>query len=231
MTFRSLLISAAIGAALLHPALTKNASAGTNVQASSSEKIMINSLSGVNKGNPVIGKAAPGFSMLDTNGNRVNSNELQGKIVVLEWKNHQCPFVRKHYGTGNMQALQQYATENDIVWISVISSAEGKQGYVSAEEANDIAALEESYASHILLDSEGTLGRNYNAKVTPHMFIINKDGTLAYMGGIDDTPTADPEDVQTATNYVKDALYALLSEGDVAPTTSKPYGCSVKYDY
>jgi Redoxin len=178
-----------------------------------------------------IGDIAPAFSYVDTNGKTVDSAELKGKIVVLEWKNHQCPFVRKHYSTGNMQALQHYAAEQDIVWISVISSAEGKQGYVSADEANTIAVGEKSHPAHIILDAEGTFGNSYGAKVTPHLFIINKDGRLAYKGAVDNTPTADPEDIETADNYVKSALTALLAGGDVDPAESKPYGCAVKYDY
>ncbi len=238
MIFRSLLMSAAISAAMLHPVFAEDATqAGADVTVTqevtidSASTLISNSFPDMNGGNPTIGEAAPGFSVTDTDGNQVNSNSLKGKIVVLEWKNHQCPFVRKHYGTGNMQALQQYAAENDIVWISIISSAEGKQGFVSAEEANDIAKEENSHAAHIVLDADGAFGQTYGAKVTPHMFVIDKDGTLAYMGGIDDTPTADPEDIETANNYVKNAMYALLAGGDVSPTTSKPYGCSVKYDY
>ena len=226
MMNRSLVLSAIITTALTQPVMAQDITTiGTPLLSGNA----VSSLSYNTK--PVIGQPAPSFSVTDTHGNVISNESLKGKIVVLEWKNHQCPFVRQHYGTGNMQALQQYASENDIIWVSVISSAEGKQGFVSAEEANDIAALEESNAAHIVIDSQGTFGRQYGAKVTPHMFVIEKDGTLAYMGGIDDTPTADPEDVETANNYVKNAMYTLLAGGDVSPTTSKPYGCSVKYDY
>ncbi len=178
-----------------------------------------------------VGSPAPLFSAQDTHGNDVTLESLKGKHVVLEWKNHQCPFVRKHYSTDNMQSLQQYAKDNDIIWISIISSAKGKQGHVSAEEANKIAEEETSHAAHIILDAEGTIGRLYNAKTTPHMYIINKDGDLAYMGAIDDISTADPDDVEKANNYVKAAMEALVEGKTPEIATTSAYGCSVKYDY
>ena len=178
---------------------------------------------------PEAGQPAPDFEVVDTNGDTVSLSELKGKTVVLEWTNHQCPFVVKHYGSGNMQTLQKEAVSDDVVWVSVISSGEGKQGYVDAEKANQLSAERDASPSHILLDPTGELGHLYAAKTTPHMFVINAEGNVAYMGGIDSIPTADSADIPNATNYVRTALGEIKDGKPVSTSASRPYGCSVKY--
>ena len=176
-----------------------------------------------------IGDVAPAVSAEDTHGKAVNLAEMKGKIVVLEWTNHACPFVRKHYDSKNIQTLQSYSKEKDVVWISVISSAQGKQGFVTAEEANKIVAAEESHAAHIVLDPSGAIGKAYDAKTTPHMFVIDKQGKLAYMGAIDDVSSADVKDVARATNYVRAAMDDLMAGKTPKVEASSPYGCGIKY--
>ena len=178
---------------------------------------------------PEIGKAAPDFTLPDSFGKNHSLTDYAGKIVVLEWLNHGCPFVKKHYDSGNMQKLQKMAKENGVVWFSVISSAPGKQGYSTPEQANETAKDKNALPSAILLDPEGTVGKQYGAKTTPHLYIINRGGLLAYKGGIDDIRSTDVNDIAKAKNYVLFALEELLSGKDVSVKTSQPYGCSVKY--
>ena len=178
---------------------------------------------------PTVGQAAPDFEVLDTQGNSVSLSSLSGKTVVMEWTNHDCPYVRKHYESGNMQALQKSATSDEVVWVSVVSSGEGKQGYVNAEQANELTDQRGAAPTHVVLDPSGELGRTYAAKTTPHMFVINPVGELVYMGGIDSIPSADKADIDGATNYVSAALSDLKSNQAVSTPTSRPYGCSVKY--
>ncbi|HYD98476.1 MAG TPA: thioredoxin family protein [Alphaproteobacteria bacterium] len=178
---------------------------------------------------PAVGKPAPAFSATDIAGKPVSLEALKGKVVVLEWTNHQCPFVVKHYGSGNMQSLQKDYTAKGVVWLTLISNAPGQQGHVSPDEAAAIA--KEVGASHTakILDPEGTIGRAYDAKTTPHMYVIGTDGTLLYNGGIDDKPTKDPADIATATPLFRQALDAVLAGKPVPVAVTKPYGCSVKY--
>jgi peroxiredoxin len=176
-----------------------------------------------------IGEPAPAFSVKTTDGASVSLAEYAGKVVVLEWTNHDCPYVGKHYGSGNMQALQKQATADGVVWLTVISSAPGEQGYVDGTEAERIARAAGAAPSRILLDPDGVMGRAYGAKTTPHMYVIDQDGGLAYMGAIDDRPTANPDDIKGARNYVAAALADLASGRPVAAASSRPYGCSVKY--
>lgn len=171
---------------------------------------------------------APDFSAVDSDGKTHTLKDFANEIVVLEWKNHECPFVKKHYGSGNMQALQEKYTQKGVKWLSVISSAEGKQGYVTGEEANAIAAKEGSHATAILLDADGAVGKAYGAKTTPHIFIIKK-GELVYQGAIDDKPSTKPEDVKDARNYVAETLDALLTGKAVPVAVTESYGCGVKY--
>lgn len=178
---------------------------------------------------PEIGKAAPDFTLPDSFGKNHSLSDYAGKIVVLEWLNHGCPFVKKHYSSGNMQKLQKMAKENGVVWFSVISSAPGKQGYSTPEQANETAKDKNAVPFAILLDPEGTVGKLYGAKTTPHMYIINKDGLLVYNGGIDDIRSTNVADIAKAKNYVLLALEELLTGKDVSVKTSQPYGCSVKY--
>jgi hypothetical protein len=178
---------------------------------------------------PQPGKPAPDFTAIDSNGRSHNLADYRGKTVVLEWTNHLCPYTVKHYRSGNIQALQRRAAADGVIWLSVISSAPGKQGHVSAEEANSLTDERKAAPAAVLLDPKGTLGRLFDARTTPHMFIVDKDGTLAYMGAIDDRPSADTADIQGATNYVSEALAALAAGRKVASSSTLPYGCSVKY--
>jgi peroxiredoxin len=176
-----------------------------------------------------IGAPAPAFALSDSNGKNVSLADFKGKTVVLEWTNHDCPYVRKHYGGNAMQALQKKWTAQGVVWLTLISSAPGTQGYVSAEEANELTAERGAAPSDVLFDPQGDVGRAYGAQTTPHMYIIKGDGSLAYMGGIDDKPSTRLEDLKTAKNFVDAALSELAQGKPVSVTTSRPYGCSVKY--
>ena len=178
---------------------------------------------------PHVGSAAPDFSASDSNGKKVSMADFKGKTVVLEWTNDECPFVRKHYGSRAMQDLQAKWTAKGVVWLSVISSAPGEQGYVSGEKANQLTAERGAKPSAVLLDPKGDLGRLYEAKTTPHMFVVKPDGTLAFMGGIDDKPSTKVEDLKTSHNFVDAALTELADGKSVSVATAKPYGCSVKY--
>lgn len=178
---------------------------------------------------PVIGQPAPEFKTTDTQGKPFSLKDMNGKTVVLEWTNHECPYVRKHYDSGNMQSLQKMATGNGVEWISIISSAPGKEGHVTATQANEIAAKENAVPSRIILDEKGAIGHKYGAKTTPHMFIIDKAGLLVYAGAIDDKPNTDKNDIPGAKNYVRDALTSLHEGKPVADSQTNPYGCSVKY--
>jgi peroxiredoxin len=176
-----------------------------------------------------VGSAAPVFSTSDTRGADRSLADFAGKYVVLEWINHGCPFVRKHYSSGNMQALQQKYTEKGVVWLSIASSAPGKQGHFTAEEWNTIIEEKKSSATAVLLDADGTIGRAYGARTTPQMVIIDPKGTIIYAGAIDDKPSADVDDIATARNHVAAALDEALAGKPVSVATSQPYGCSVKY--
>ncbi|WP_462330440.1 thioredoxin family protein [Thiohalocapsa halophila] len=178
---------------------------------------------------PEVGKAAPAFTGTDTSGETWALADLRGTPVILEWTNHDCPYVVKHYESGNMQALQKEATEAGYTWLSVISSAPGKQGHVSAEQADDLTASRNAAPTAVLLDPKGDIGKAYGARTTPHMFIIDAQGTLVYMGGIDDKPTTDLADVEGAENYVRLAMADLAAGESVDKAVTRPYGCSVKY--
>ncbi len=178
---------------------------------------------------PDIGKAAPEFSGIDSSGKIQALSQYRGKYVVLEWTNNDCPFVRKHYGSGNMQSLQKEETGKGVVWLSVISSAPGLQGYVDAAGANALTRERNAAPSAVLLDPKGTVGKLYEAKTTPHMFIIDPKGTLIYKGGIDDKPSTNPQDIAGATNYVRVALNEATAGKAVSNPITRPYGCSVKY--
>lgn len=176
-----------------------------------------------------IGEVAPDFSAKDTNDKQVKLKDLKGKFVVLEWTNYDCPFVKKHYDSKNMQDLQKKYTDKGVVWISVISSAPGQQGYMTADEANKAMKEKGAVPTHMLLDQDGSMGRAYGAKTTPHMFVIDKDGKLAYMGAIDDKPTTLPDSLKGARNLVSLALDELMDSKKVTEPVTTSYGCSVKY--
>ena len=176
-----------------------------------------------------VGSAAPGFSLPGTNGKSYNLSEFRGKYVVLEWYNPDCPFVRKHYHSGNMQNLQKEFTEKGVVWLSIDSSAPGKEGNYPAAKLNEIASTDGAARTALLLDPEGKVGRLYGATATPDMVIIDPQGKIRYKGAIDNKPSTDVADIKTATNYVQSNLENLMAGKDVSPATTRPYGCSVKY--
>jgi len=172
---------------------------------------------------------APLFTLRDATGATQSLDKFKGKFVVLEWVNFDCPFVGKHYGSGAMQELQRTMTARGIVWLSICSSAPGKQGYFEGDELKERIAAEHASPTAYLLDPEGSVGKMYNAKTTPHMYIIDPKGTLIYAGGIDNLATTDKSDIAKATNYVKVALQEALDGKPVAVKNTRSYGCSVKY--
>lgn len=176
-----------------------------------------------------IGKPAPAFSAPDSKGGTQELANYLGKTVVLEWTNHECPYVKKHYNSGNMQTLQTNAVNDGVVWLRVISSAPGAQGHLSAQEIESLAATQGVTATATIIDETGVIGQSYGAKTTPHMYIIDDEGVLVYAGGIDDNPSSDIETVKTAKNYVAAALDDIKSDREIAVNQSRPYGCSVKY--
>lgn len=176
-----------------------------------------------------IGDPAPNFTATDTNGQTHKLSDYAGKFVVLEWHNRGCPYTQKHYNSGNMENLQREWTGRGVIWLTVISSAPGKQGFVTASDENAYVKQVNAAPTAVLLDPTGTLGHLYEAKTTPHMFIINPQGTLIYNGAIDDRPTADRSDINGAKNYVSAALEQALAGKPVTTPTTRPYGCSVKY--
>lgn len=176
-----------------------------------------------------IGKPAPAFTAVDADGKQRSLAEFAGKLVVLEWTNKDCPFVKKHYNSGNMQALQKDITGKGGVWLTVLSSAPGKQGHLEGPEAKAQMAGIGGAQTAYLLDPSGTIGKAYGAKTTPHMYVIDAKGTLVYAGAIDDNPSANPEDVKTAKNHVRAAVDELFAGKGVTLASSQPYGCSVKY--
>jgi hypothetical protein len=178
---------------------------------------------------PSVGAPAPDFSLPDQDGAMHRLADYRGKIVVLEWTNHECPYVRKHYGSGNMQALQAEATERGIVWLSMASSPEGMQGYVTGREAKELTNSRNAKPTAVLLDPQSQASRAYRATTTPEMFIIGPDGTLLYMGGIDSIRSTRQADVAKAEPYFKNAMLDVLAGRPVAQAVTQPYGCAVKY--
>ncbi|HEV7490747.1 MAG TPA: redoxin domain-containing protein [Rhodanobacteraceae bacterium] len=178
---------------------------------------------------PVIGQPAPDFSVTDASGKTESLSAYKGKTVVLEWNNPECPFVGKHYGAQNMQTQQAEAAAQGVVWLTVNSGFDGKQGHLDAADANAYVAKVGGKEAAYLLDANGKVGHAYDAKTTPHMFVIDKDGVLRYMGGIDSIASTDKDDIPNATQYVRQALAELAAGKAVSVPTSEPYGCSVKY--
>jgi peroxiredoxin len=176
-----------------------------------------------------VGKEAPDFVLTDTNGKTHHLSDYKGKYVVLEWYQPDCPFVRKHYNSGNMQALQKEYVSKGVVWLSIDSSAAGQEGNYPPDRLNQIATKTGSIRTALLLDADGKVGHLYGAKTTPDMYIINPQGILVYQGAIDDKPSTELGDVRTAKNYVKTALNAVMAGQSVATASTRPYGCSVKY--
>jgi peroxiredoxin len=177
----------------------------------------------------VVGAPAPEFSIKDAQGNEHSLSQYKGKNIVLEWFNPECPFVNKFYKKGDMAALQKKVIDAGDVWLTINSSAEGRQGHISAAEAAQAQANLGLASTALLLDPEGTVGRAYGARTTPHLFVVDANGTLAYAGAIDSIPSTSSDDVARATNYVTEALTALKSGKKIENPATEPYGCSVKY--
>jgi peroxiredoxin len=176
-----------------------------------------------------VGNAAPDFTGTDSNGKTQKLSEYHGKYVVLEWTNNGCPYTQKHYESGNMQALQKEWTAKGVVWLTVLSSATGEQGYMTASQENAYVSKEHAAPTAVILDPTGVIGHAYEAKTTPHMFVIDPSGKLIYAGAIDDHPTTDPADIKSSKNYVSGALSESMAGRPVATSYTRPYGCSVKY--
>ena len=178
---------------------------------------------------PPVGSGAPDFSLTDAKGKTHSLSEYKGKYVVLEWFNPECPFVKKHYGSDNMQKLQEQYTSKGVVWLTIDSNAPGTEGSITPEQAQKITASWKTHQTALLLDPDGKAGRAYGAKNTPNMVIINPEGKIIYRGAIDSKATPNPSDIPSSTNYVKAALDQSLSGKSVSTPETKPYGCSVKY--
>ena len=176
-----------------------------------------------------IGDPAPDFRAVDSNGKHQHLADYKGKYVVLEWHNQGCPYTKKHYESGNMQRLQKEWTDRGVIWLTVVSSAPGKQGYVTASEENTYLQQVKAAPTAVLMDPTGAIGHMYDAKTTPHMFLVSPQGTLIYNGAIDDRPTTDLNDVNAAKNFISAALNEATTGKPVRVPTSRPYGCSVKY--
>lgn len=176
-----------------------------------------------------IGDPAPDFTLKSAAGKTVSLSDYKGRVVVLEWTNSGCPFVKKHYGSGNMQQLQKDAAGKGVVWLSICSSAPGKQGNLSADDAAKLCASNGSAAAAYLIDEDGKVGRAYGAKRTPEIYVINKDGALVYHGAIDDKKSPDPADIPGAKNFVAAALGEVLAGKPVGTPATEAYGCSIKY--
>jgi len=176
-----------------------------------------------------IGKAAPDFALTDINGKDYKLSDYRGKYVVLEWTNPDCPFVRKHYDSGNMQSLQSEWSGKEVVWLTICSSAVGKQGYYEPEQLQKSLTQKKFSATAYLLDPSGDVGHLYDARTTPHMYVIDPSGMLLYAGAIDDKPSTNKADVDGATNYVQACLTAAMNGKEVATSATTPYGCSIKY--
>jgi len=178
---------------------------------------------------PPVGSAAPDFSLTDAKGKTHSLSQYKGKYVVLEWFNPECPFVKKHYGSGNMQKLQEEYTGKGITWLTIDSNAPGSEGNLTADAASKVMTGWKTHQTALLLDPEGKAGRAYGAKNTPNMVVINPEGKIVYEGAIDSKATPNPADISSSTNYVKVALDESLAGKPITTSTTKPYGCSVKY--
>lgn len=185
--------------------------------------------SGAARAEPVVGQPAPAFSGAAAEGGTLNLADLRGKTVILEWTNHECPFVRKHYESGNIPKVQKQAASQGIVWLQVISSAPGKEGYVDAETAKKLNQERGATPANVVFDPSGAIGKLYAATNTPQLFIIDPNGVLLYKGGIDSIPSADRDDIATAENYISSALKELAAGKPISKAVTKPYGCTVKY--
>lgn len=177
-----------------------------------------------------IGKPAPDFVLTDIKGKEHSLSDYQGSYVVLEWVNHGCPFVKKHYKSNNMQTLQKELREKDVVWLSICSSAKGRQGYFNAKKWKKVVKRKRMNSTAVLLDPDGKVGKTFGAKTTPHMFIVDPEGNLIYRGAIDDKPSTDVDDIEGSKNFVRLALEEALAGEKVTYSSTRSYGCSVKYE-
>jgi hypothetical protein len=177
----------------------------------------------------VVGQKAPEFTAKDATGKTVNLADFKGKTVVLEWVNPGCPYVRKHYGSGNMQSTQKDAVDKGVVWLAVNSTDTGHPDYLAPAALQSWMTEQKAAATHTLMDESGSIGQQYAARTTPHMYIISPQGNLVYAGGIDSISSARAEDIKQATNYIKQSLGETLAGKPISMATTKPYGCSVKY--
>ncbi|BFM10282.1 thioredoxin family protein [Simiduia litorea] len=176
-----------------------------------------------------VNEPAPDFTLPSSNNETITLSQYKGKMVILEWTNHLCPYVQKHYDSGNMQKLQKQYTDEGVVWLSIISSAAGKQGYVTAAEANSLTENRNASPNYVLFDADGQVGKTYGAQTTPHIYIIDKEGALRYQGAIDSIKSTDQADIPKAENYLTSAMQALAKGEAVKRPVTAPYGCSVKY--
>ena len=176
-----------------------------------------------------VGQKAPDFTLTDTAGKTLRLSDYKGKHVVLEWNNPGCPFVRKHYDSANMQALQKEAAAKGVVWLAINSTETSHPDYLAAPKLGQWMVQQKAAPSATLMDEDGTAGKSYGARTTPHMYMVAPDGTLIYTGGIDSIPSARPDDIKTATNYVRLGLNEALAGKPLSQATTRPYGCSVKY--
>lgn len=176
-----------------------------------------------------VGKTAPDFTLTGVDGEKYTLSEMRGDYVVLEWINFDCPFVKKHYHSGNMQALQQKYRDQGVHWLTICSSAPGKQGYFEGEELTDRIEKEKWNGTAYLIDADGRVGKMYNAKTTPNMYVIDPEGVLLYAGAIDNKPTTKQDDIKGSVNYVVETMNAVTNGRDVEVAVTQPYGCSVKY--
>jgi cytochrome oxidase Cu insertion factor (SCO1/SenC/PrrC family) len=177
----------------------------------------------------VVGQKAPEFTAKDATGKTVNLADFKGKTVVLEWVNPGCPYVRKHYGAGNMQSIQKDAADKGVVWLAINSTDTAHPDYLAPAALQSWMTEQKAAATHTVMDESGTIGQQYAARTTPHMYIINAQGNLIYAGGIDSIASANPADIKTATNYVKQSLGEVAAGKPISSANTKPYGCSVKY--
>lgn len=178
---------------------------------------------------PAVGQKAPDFVAMDTRGKQHQLSDFAGKYVVLEWTNPGCPFVRKHYGSGNMPATQKAATAKGVVWLAINSTERAASDYLQPAALDSWMKTQSAAPTAVLMDEDGTIGQAYGARTTPHIFIIDPKGTLVYAGGIDSIPSARPDDIKTATNYVNQALGEAFGGRPISAAATRPYGCSIKY--
>jgi hypothetical protein len=178
---------------------------------------------------PQIGKPAPDFTATDSNGKTVHLSDFKGKEVVLEWSNNGCPYVRKWYSSGEMQKLQKNAVDKGAVWLTIISSGQGKEGYVTGDQANSDTKTRHASPTYVILDPSGAIGHLYHALTTPDMYVVDQNGMLAYMGGIDSIASTNAADIQKAEPYAREAIEAVANKQSVQKPVTRPYGCNVKY--